>query len=139
MMEYSHNFHSWIRPYAYDPNNEYVYCEICRKKERIEKSIRRENFHECLRNLLLSYKDDVNYVKIIAFLKKILKSSERDLNILFIRCGLDDFRNITLKEIGLIFGISGSRVRQIEFKLIRKLRHPINIRKLCDFLKKGVK
>ncbi len=50
------------------------------------------------------------------------------------RYGLRDGRPYTLEEVGQAFGVTRERVRQIESKALRKLRHPGRSRKLKDFL-----
>ena len=51
-----------------------------------------------------------------------------------LRFGLEDGRARTLEEVGLEFRITRERVRQIEAKALRKLRHPSRSRKLRDYL-----
>ena len=50
------------------------------------------------------------------------------------RFGLDDGSSKTLEEVGQMFGVTRERIRQIEAKALRKLRHPSRSRKLKDFL-----
>jgi len=65
----------------------------------------------------------------------ILKSlSERERGVLEMRFGLQDGEAHTLEEVGRAFGVTRERVRQIESKALRKLRHPGHRRKLRDFL-----
>ena len=51
-----------------------------------------------------------------------------------LRFGLDDGRTRTLEEVGKEFNITRERIRQIEAKALRKLRHPSRSKKLKDFL-----
>ena len=60
--------------------------------------------------------------------------SERESKVLQLRFGLEDGRSRTLEEVGREFGVTRERIRQIEAKALRKLRHPTRSRKLRDFL-----
>ena len=60
--------------------------------------------------------------------------SERERRVLEMRFGLADGRSRTLEEVGREFGVTRERIRQIEAKALRKLRHPSRSRKLRDFL-----
>ena len=60
--------------------------------------------------------------------------SERERRVLELRFGLDDGRARTLEEVGQVFGVTRERIRQIEAKALRKLRHPTRSKKLRDFL-----
>lgn len=67
-------------------------------------------------------------------LGKILKTlSEREEKVLRLRYGLDDGCPRTLEEVGKIFKVTRERIRQIEVKALRKLRHPSRRKKLEDF------
>jgi RNA polymerase primary sigma factor len=60
--------------------------------------------------------------------------SERERRVLQLRFGLEDGRSRTLEEVGQDFGVTRERIRQIEAKALRKMRHPSRSRKLRDFL-----
>ena len=58
----------------------------------------------------------------------------REQRVLQLRFGLEDGRARTLEEVGLEFKVTRERIRQIEAKALRKLRHPSRSRKLRDYL-----
>ena len=60
--------------------------------------------------------------------------SDRERDVLYFRFGLEDGRSYTLEEVGKRFGVTRERIRQIEAKALRKLRHPSRSKKLRDFL-----
>ncbi len=86
-----------------------------------ERSMSPEEFtiHELL-------KDEISSV--------LLTLTEREEQVLRLRFGLDDGSCKTLEEVGQMFGVTRERIRQIEAKALRKLRHPSRSRKLKDFL-----
>ena len=68
-------------------------------------------------------------------LADVLKSlTTRGQKVLRLRFGLDDGQPRTLEEVGKVFNVTRERIRQIEAKAIRKLRHPTRSKKLRDFL-----
>jgi RNA polymerase primary sigma factor len=68
-------------------------------------------------------------------LDEVLKTlTEREQRVLRLRFGLDDGRARTLEEVGQKFGVTRERIRQIEAKTLRKLRHPSRSKKLKDYL-----
>ncbi len=67
-------------------------------------------------------------------LREILDTlTEREADVLRMRFGMYDGRTHTLEEVGQIFGVTRERIRQIENKAIRKLRHPSRAKKIKDF------
>ena len=77
-----------------------------------------------------------NLTKVVAQLTKHL--SPRNKDIISRRFGLKSGKKETLESIGKSYGITRERVRQIEAKALRKLRHPTRSRKLRTFLELGV-
>lgn len=75
----------------------------------------------------------------LSMLKEQLESAlytltPREMDVLRLRYGLVDGRNHTLEEVGQQFNVTRERIRQIEAKALRKLRHPSRSKKLRDFL-----
>ena len=67
-------------------------------------------------------------------LKEILDTlADREADVLRMRFGMHDGRTHTLEEVGQIFGVTRERIRQIENKAIRKLRHPSRAKRIKDF------
>ena len=67
-------------------------------------------------------------------LKVLSTLTDREQKVLRLRFGLDDGRTRTLEEVGKEFNVTRERIRQIEAKALRKLRHPSRSKKLRDFL-----
>ncbi len=68
-------------------------------------------------------------------MQDVLKAlTDREREVLELRFGLKDGRSYTLEEVGQIFGVTRERIRQIEAKALRKLRHPQRSHKLRDYL-----
>jgi RNA polymerase primary sigma factor len=68
-------------------------------------------------------------------LKEVLKTlTPREEKVLKLRFGIEDGRTRTLEEVGKEFNVTRERIRQIEAKALRKLRHPSRSKKLKDFL-----
>ena len=68
-------------------------------------------------------------------LEEVLETlTDREKNVLRLRFGLEDGRSRTMEEVGQSFGVTRERIRQIEAKALRKLRHPSRSKVLRDFL-----
>ena len=68
-------------------------------------------------------------------LEEVLETlTDREKNVLRLRFGLEDGRSRTLEEVGQSFGVTRERIRQIEAKALRRLRHPSRSKVLRDFL-----
>jgi len=61
--------------------------------------------------------------------------SDRERTVLKLRFGLDDGHPRTLEEVGKVFNVTRERIRQIEAKALRKLKHPTRSRKLREYLR----
>ena len=78
--------------------------------------------------------DATSHALLAEALKEILDTlTEREADVLRMRFGMYDGRTHTLEEVGQIFGVTRERIRQIENKAIRKLRHPSRAKKIRDF------
>ena len=60
--------------------------------------------------------------------------SDREARVLKLRFGLEGNKQMTLEEVGRVFGVTRERIRQIEAKALRKLKHPSRRKKLQDYL-----
>jgi RNA polymerase primary sigma factor len=79
--------------------------------------------------------DQTNMILLKEHLLEVLKSlTSREDKVLRLRFGLDDGRSRTLEEVGREFNVTRERIRQIEAKALRKMRHPSRSRKLKDCL-----
>lgn len=68
-------------------------------------------------------------------LAEVLSSlSPRERDVLRLRFGMDDGRQRTLEEVGQLFGVTRERIRQIEAKALRKLRHPNRSKRLKEYI-----
>ena len=79
--------------------------------------------------------DSAAYQMLKEQLENVLDTlTDREENVLRLRFGLEDGRTRTLEEVGKVFGVTRERIRQIEAKALRKLRHPSRSKQLKDFL-----
>ena len=90
---------------------------------------------------MLPQEDELSIEEIVSekFLREELERvlstlTNREQIILRLRYGMDDGRECTLEEVGKIFNVTRERIRQIEAKALRKLRHPSRSRRLKDFI-----
>jgi RNA polymerase primary sigma factor len=68
-------------------------------------------------------------------LEEVLETlSDREAKVLRLRFGLEGTKSMTLEEVGKVFGVTRERIRQIEAKALRKLKHPSRRKKLQDYL-----
>ena len=68
-------------------------------------------------------------------IKEVMESlTEREKRVLILRFGLIDGKTRTLEEVGKEFNVTRERIRQIEAKALRKMRHPSRSKKLIDYL-----
>lgn len=82
-----------------------------------------------------SPEDIASYELLKTHIEEVLHSlSDREKKVLELRFGLKDNRPRTLEEVGKVFGVTRERIRQIEAKALRKLKHPSRSRKLRDYL-----
>lgn len=88
-------------------------------------------------------KDDSQPTPVDAASKQLLKDhleevlatlSDREAKVLKLRFGLEEEKQMTLEEVGKVFGVTRERIRQIEAKALRKLKHPSRRKKLQDYL-----
>lgn len=79
--------------------------------------------------------DAASYMLLREQLGEVMNSlTEREKQVLILRFGLADGRARTLEEVGKVFDVTRERIRQIEAKALRKLRHPSRSKKLKDYL-----
>ena len=90
----------------------------------------------CPMVLLFSPKAEAaSYTMLREHLDEVLHTlTPREMQVLKLRFGFDDGRTRTLEEVGKEFNITRERIRQIEAKALRKLRHPSRAKKLKDYL-----
>jgi RNA polymerase primary sigma factor len=97
--------------------------EDTRLKEFIEDEVTLSPFESASRELLKGHINDV-----------LTTLNAREKKVLELRFGLSDGRTRTLEEVGKEFGVTRERIRQIEAKALRKLRHPSRSKRLRDYL-----
>ncbi|GMA70709.1 RNA polymerase sigma factor SigA [Leuconostoc litchii] len=86
-------------------------------------------------NEAISPADSAAYEMLREQLESVLDTlTDREENVLRLRFGLEDGRTRTLEEVGRVFGVTRERIRQIEAKALRKLRHPSRSKQLKDFM-----
>ena len=79
--------------------------------------------------------DSAEYSMLKDQLNEVLATlTDREQEVLRLRFGLDDGRQRTLEEVGEQFNVTRERIRQLEAKALRKLRHPTRSKRLRDFL-----
>ena len=79
--------------------------------------------------------EEASYVLLKEQLGEVLETlTDREKKVLQLRFGLNDGKSRTLEDVGQYFGVTRERIRQIEAKALRKLRHPTRSKKLRDFL-----
>ncbi len=79
--------------------------------------------------------EEASFVLMKEQLEEVLETlTEREKKVLQLRFGLRDGKSRTLEDVGKYFGVTRERIRQIEAKALRKLRHPTRSKKLRDFL-----
>ncbi|QFS15808.1 RNA polymerase sigma factor RpoD [Leuconostoc gasicomitatum] len=89
-------------------------------------------------NEAVSPADSAAYEMLREQLESVLETlTDREENVLRLRFGLEDGRTRTLEEVGRVFGVTRERIRQIEAKALRKLRHPSRSKQLKDFMDDG--
>ena len=84
-----------------------------------------------------SIEDIVMFKSLQETLRQVLNTLKpRERDILKLRFGIDDGRTRTLEEVGEVYGLTRERIRQIEKKAIKKMRHPSRSKKLREYIKK---
>ena len=82
-----------------------------------------------------SPQDAASYTMLKEQLNDVMKTlTPREAKVLRLRFGLDDGKSRTLEEVGKQFNVTRERIRQIEAKALRKLRHPSRSKKLKEYM-----
>ena len=88
-----------------------------------------------MKRLLFFINPNAGHAEIRGTLMEVLETlTPREKKVLELRFGIVDGRTRTLEEVGKEFNVTRERIRQIEAKALRKLRHPSRSKKLRDFL-----
>lgn len=83
----------------------------------------------------MTLEDEIMFSSLQTEICKVLHTlTAKEQRILELRFGIEDGRERTLEEVGTIYNVTRERIRQIEAKALRKLRHPTRLKKLKDFL-----
>ena len=141
-----------IQKFGRDPSNEEVAKELEMTVKEVENLIKISQHPKSLSTPIgddkettleqfVSDRDQPTLYDSVAkeFLKDYLNDvlntlSDREKKVLIMRFGLDDGKSKTLEDVGKEFNVTRERIRQIEAKAIRKLRHPTRAKKLKDFV-----
>lgn len=98
-------------------------------------SIEHRELSDVLEELSVSQEDVAVSKQLVSIMDKLLKTlSPREERVLRMRFGIAEESDCTLEEVGQDFSLSKDRIRQIEAKALRKLRHPSRVKRLKDFV-----
>ena len=107
-----------------------IRCSFCGKREtQVERLIAGPGVYicsDCVSACSELLKDEINLI--------LSTLTDREEKVIRLRFGLEDGRSRTLEEVGKEFNVTRERIRQIEAKALRKLRHPSRSKRLKDFL-----
>jgi len=121
------------------PEKAYQIIRIAQEPLSLEKPVGEEEDSELgdfiEDKLILSPDEVASHELLKEQLARVLSTlPPREKKVLSLRFGLEDGRQRTLEEVGRIFGVTRERIRQIEAKALRKLRHPTRAKRLKDYL-----
>ena len=112
--------------------------QVFQKPISLEKPIDEEDgqFGDFIPDRGMPNPDDIAFQALLKeHLDEVLKTlTPREAQVIILRFGLEDGNPRTLEEVGKEFNVTRERIRQIEAKALRKLRHPSRSKKLKDFL-----